>query len=347
MRTLRLKNFSVRFCAFILAVCSLPFFTACRGTDVIDDYGFGTQIRIEVYDKKISRDTREKISALFDTVEDELSAFSRDFNRSDAGTIVSSPVALKITEKSLDLYEFTSGAFDSSVYPFVQLWGFDSAYPVENFVPPSDEQIQALLKTRTDFAEVKTTENNVIKPSDEMQIDFGAIAKGYAADRAAELLIADGHSEGFVSVGGSSLKLLSVSSLSVRHPEKPSETILTVNSNLCKNVSVSTSGGYERFYDYDGKRYTHVIDPTSGYPTSSGVISATVVCNDGAAADAFTTALCVLEKDEAVTLAKKISAEYGATVFILTSDKDGKALYTDLSQNDFTLKDKNFKVITF
>lgn len=347
MRTLRLKKISTRLCAFTLAVCSLPFFSACKGTDIIDDYGFGTQIRIEVYDKKISRATREKISATFDSIEEELSNFSLRFNQNGAGAIDAYPVAVEITEKSLDLYRFTSGAFDPSVYPFVQLWGFDSKYPVKNFTPPSDEQIQALLKTRTDFAAVETNEKSIIKPSDEMQIDFGAIAKGYAADRVAKLLTDDGHSEGFISVGGSSLNLLSVSSLSIRHPEKPSETVITVNSDLCKNVSVSTSGGYERFYDYEGKRYTHVIDPASGYPTNSGVISATVICNDGAAADAFTTALCVLKKDEAVTLAKKISARYGATVFILTNDEDGKSIYTNLQKNDFTLKDASFDVITF
>jgi thiamine biosynthesis lipoprotein ApbE len=195
-------------------------------------------------------------------------------------------------------------------------------------------------------------QNSLIKPCSDMQLDFGGIVKGFAADKIASILRENGHYAGYVNVGGSSMNLLKVNSLGISHPRKDGK-IIDVNLFDLENLSVSTSGDYEKYHDYQGKRYSHIINPSTGYPTDTGICSATIICGDGAFADAITTALCLCSHtenktdSELILLVKKFIQEYPtAAVFVVFNSGDGKEIITNKTEGeDFTLLDKDYSVV--
>lgn len=173
----------------------------------------------------------------------------------------------------------TNGAFDIHLRSVSELWGFGT----ENERVPSDEEISDALKQRN-------------------RIDFGGIAKGYTAARIREYLKEGGAQSAVVSLGGNVMLLGKKPdggdwNVGIRHPIKTDSVIGTLKARDC---AVVTSGGYERFFEKDGKTYHHILDPATGKPADSGIISATVVCGDDTLADAMSTALYVMGVDNAV-----------------------------------------------
>ena len=184
-------------------------------------------------------------------------------------------------------------------------------------------------------------------------MDLGGIVKGYAAEQAGKILLSAGHSSGYVNVGGSSLHLLSVNTLGISRP-RSNGTILTVNAKNLKGVSVSTSGDYEKFYSLDGVRYSHIINPFTGKPSTTNVCSVTIIGADGAYSDAITTASCLKEYDETnfensqliVFLRSIISQNAGCSVYAVYDDGNTKQVITNKIKGEhFTLNDNNYTVI--
>lgn len=354
-------------CAAALLFC---FTTGCIGNvtdqtnaNSMSGFAFNTVVYAEVRDGKLKNETKEKI-------EKKLSYLEKVFS-ADAGylSVISSAKENDFVNVSYDLYELlkkaklcygvTDGKFDPTVFPLVKLWQFYPNYPVKDFTPPSASDIEKELE-KTGFNEIVLESRDdgyyVIKDKADVSLDLGGTAKGYAADEIAKILTDDGYADGYVSIGSSSLRLLSVPELGVRHPQKSGEQLLKINCENLKNVSVSTSGNYEKYYEYDGKRYCHIIDPQTGYPSQTGVLSVTVICDDGAVADCLSTALCLysidendLDKSELVKYIEKFTAENSiknCIVFAATDDGKEKQLFTNADEKSFTLLDKDFSVIT-
>lgn len=203
------------------------------------------------------------------------------------------PVELaELIERGLVLAELTEGAFDISFRTFGRLWDFKAKPPQL----PGAEQIAGALarcgwqKIKVDLA---ADHASVSKP-EGLEIGLGGIAKGYGVDQAMAVLMERGITDAIVNAGGD-LKALGRNgdelwTIAIQHP-RDRERVLAVLpvSNTC----VVTSGDYERFFEYEGKRYHHILDPRTGYP-ASGCTSATVVAPDAAIADALATAICVL-----------------------------------------------------
>lgn len=328
-----------------------------------DFYAFNTVIHVDSYGEKISEEEKREIQTLLSFAEETFSAsgtgITATFNASAAGALTQTDEAFnEVYEKSYTVYEWSNGKFDATVLPLIELWKFYPDYPVSNFTVPDDDKISAEL-LKTGFNKTSLTEIDgktfLSKTQDGVSLDFGGAAKGYAADEIAKILKNHGHKKGYVSVGTSSLNLLSVESLSVRHPEKTDGSLLSVNLSNITDVSVSTSGTYEKYYEKDGKTYSHIINPATGYPADTGVLSVTVLCKDGTLADGITTALCLCTHDytnaqnsELISLIKKFAAKdelKDAIFFAAVSDGNNKQLVTNAEECAFTLFDEAYKTV--
>ncbi len=340
--------FSLIFVVF-LALSS----TACGGSQILNLTAFSTTIRIEAHDKKISSSTASELEELFFTLE-------KEFDKNEPSSVVyklnnssvNSKIELNEREKKVltyaqEYYEFSDGLFNPAVYPLVELWGFDNFALTVDFVPPTEEQIISVLDARlTDFTKV-VLEDDAVYRATPVQIDLGGLVKGYAVDKALEIMLNAGHESGYINVGNSSMALLDVNSLNVSHPRKQGETILNVKTSGKKNLTLSTSGDYERFFEHEGERYSHIINPKTGYPIETGIASATVFGGTGAFTDAVTTALCICERQtELIAFIEKITATYPDCEIYIVYEKDGtKELITNKKQGDFTLLDNEYTVV--
>ncbi|MCR5485578.1 MAG: FAD:protein FMN transferase [Clostridiales bacterium] len=232
---------------------------------------------------------------------------------------------------SLDVSEKSGGALDVTVFPVVKAWGFIS----KEYTVPTDNKLASLLKN-VDWSSVKISEDSVSVP-ENAEIDLGAVAKGYASERAAETLISKGVKSAVISLGGN-VRTVGTKpdgskwNVAVVDPTEPGTK--TVGTLKLGETSVVTSGGYQRYFEKNGKRYHHIIDPKTGRPAESGLISVTVVCDDGTYADALSTALFVLGLDKAMEYYR----EYGGFEAVFITD-DKKITVTDGLVSAFTVSD--------
>lgn len=335
--------------------------------EATDFYAMNTAIHAEVADKPFVSGEEEKLRELFSSLEKEFSASEKDsfvyaLNGAAAGeeTEISErgKELLRLSER---VFVVTGGAFDPTVLPLSELWGFYPAFPVANFIPPTTERVSEILNSgNIGLGNIMLSENGltVSKKTDGTRIEFGGVLKGYAADEAGKIFLSNGHESGYVSAGGSSLFILSSTSLGVRHPRKSGENLLTVSINGRKNFSVSTSGDYEKVYSYEGQNFCHVIDPKTGKPVKTGVVQVTIIGGGnkfcGAFLDAATTALMTKEFSSeagaksplATAINELLSAPEleGAIIFVAAITGKEKTLITNAESGAYTLLDKNFSV---
>ncbi|MGE3163869.1 MAG: FAD:protein FMN transferase [Planctomycetota bacterium] len=207
-----------------------------------------------------------------------------------------------IIARSIELHRLTNGAFDVTFARAGQLWN----YKRPDFRFPSPEEIQAALPfIDASRVQVDAQAATVDLPAG-MRIGLGGIAQGYGADRAMEILRSHGIEHALVDVSGD-LKILGHKfgepwEVAVKHPRRPGRALAVLRlSNTC----LTTSGDYERFFEKDGQRYHHIIDPRTAFP-SRGCISATVIAPNCEFADALATALCVLGPEKGLPLVESL-----------------------------------------
>lgn len=199
----------------------------------------------------------------------------------------------ELVKDAIDICEMTNGAFDISIAPIMDLWGF---YTKDFYVPTAEEVSEKLEKV--DYKNV-TVDKNTISVKDGSQIDLGGIAKGYLSDRIMEIFREDGVESGIVSLGGNVQTLgtkLDGSDwkVAIQHPDNDTY----IGGLSVSDTAVITSGGYQRFFEQDGVIYHHIIDPKTGYPSDSGLKSVSIVSENGILADGLSTALFVMGLDE-------------------------------------------------
>ncbi len=218
-------------------------------------------------------------------------------NRSAEPVTVSDDTAALLS-RALELSGTLNGALSLTLSPVIRAWGFVSrAYRV-----PGKEEIAGLLK-QVDDTKIQLEGNTVTTP-EGTELDLGAVAKGYAADRAAALLQERGVSACILNLGGSTIRTVgtkpdgSLWRIAIRDPKDEEHYAGTL---LFGEGAVDTSGGYERFFEgEDGEIYWHILDPATGYPARSGLVSVTVLTGDACTGDALSTALFVMGAEDAV-----------------------------------------------
>lgn len=268
-------------------------------------FAMDTYMQVTCYGKRCkealqaSLDEIRRLDALFSVglADSEIARL----NQTGEATL-SSDSACVLTE-ALRIFTATNGAFDCTVYPVMQLWGFLTSHPS---VPAQEDLNAALLTVGSGKLEFDT-ETRHLTLGDADGIDFGGIAKGYTSDRLMEIFEEYDLVSGCVSLGGNVqfYKTKTDGGLwrcGIKNPADPkSENYLGILST--SDTAVITSGAYERNFtdEKTGKTYHHIIDPKTGYPAESGLCSVTVVAKSGMTADALSTALYVMGLDKAET----------------------------------------------
>ena len=209
-----------------------------------------------------------------------------------------------LIDHAFEVSEITDEAFTPAIGPLVKAWGIafgQPRIPREGEIDTLVQRVHHTVMTRTNDGEIW------LKPRGAA-IELGGIAKGYAVDRAVEVLQQQGMTAGMVWAGGD-LRVFGRKPdgkpwrIAVRHPRKPSDFISVIE--LKEPMAVATSGDYERYFEVDGVRYHHILDPATGYPARES-ISSTAVANTCMDADAFATALFVMGPEWGVLMAERI-----------------------------------------
>ena len=225
-----------------------------------------------------------------------------------------SPETFFIVKKAKEFSTLSSGAFDITVGPLVDLWGFTN----KNFTVPADEKIKNILNLIGSDKILLHNSDNVIEfEFSGMKIDLGAIAKGYAVDCAVRKLKEKGINSCLINAGGQVYCLGKKFGLPWRVAIRDPRGKGVVSFLELADKSVATSGDYEQYFIKNNKRYAHILDPKTGYPADSGVIAVTVIAPDGLTADALSTAIFVLGKERGEKLAEKFK---GVEVKIYAQD---------------------------
>lgn len=232
-----------------------------------------------------------------------------------------------VLDEALEIGRITGGAYDVTVGPLIELWGF-GAEEFSATVPAAAAIAQARGAVGAGRLDWDTGSRTLRRPAG-MSVDLSSIAKGYAVDRLSELLAERGVANSLVEIGGE----LRASGerpeggawrLAVESPD-PSEQRFVEALSL-NNAAVATSGDYRNYFEVDGKRYSHLVDPRTGYPVSHELVSVTVIDRACMTADALATALIVMGLDDGLALARS----RGIAAHFVTREKDGLAVhYTD------------------
>ena len=331
--------------SLILVFATLVMCCSCgaTGDDTLSLTAMNTVMQITVFNNSKAENERVKgllsdrimeIDRLMDVNNPESDVYS--INNGKAGSDISvSPETADIIAKSLEATQLTDNSFNIAVMPVVKLWGFhDGTYGV-----PSNENINKALSCVNPNGITVNTDNSV-KKSMGVEITLGGIAKGYLGDELLKITKAEGVTA-LLSLGGNIVLCGdkadgSLWSVGVKNPYDAQGLACSFKSK--GNKSVVTSGGYERYFEYGGKTYHHIIDPKTGYPAESNLLSVTVIGECGALCDAYSTGLYVMGKEKAVAFAKENNSF--DFIFITT---DNEILYTngvaeiELSDNAFTL----------
>ncbi len=260
--------------------------------------------REEALDEAVSE--IERLETLFNAEDEE----SEIYILNDSGTEILSEETGYLLERSLELYESTDGLFDIAIYPLMQAWGFTTL----EYTVPDEDTLSELLKY-TDASQIQYDSDSLLTElPDNMKIDLGGIAKGYTSARIMDIFEEYGLPAGVVSLGGN-VQVYGAKSdgsawnIAIQDPDTDSGNYLGVLS-LAEAKAVITSGGYERYFEEDGVTYHHILDPRTGYPADSGILSSTIVSSDGTLADGLSTALYIMGVYEAASYWRERSDEF-------------------------------------
>jgi thiamine biosynthesis lipoprotein len=265
-------------------------------------YGKNSEAAVEAAIKEV-----ERLDALLST--GKSSSEISGINKTGGGQGLSEDTAA-LFQRGLEFYEDTDGAFDFTVYPLMQLWGF----PTKEYRVPTEEELQAVLPL-VDASKVRVAGDGTdgVSLGEGQRVDFGGIAKGYASERVMERYRECDITSGMVSLGGN-VQVLgekpdgSAWRVGIQDPEGTrGEQVAVLEVTDC---AVVTSGGYERYFEEDGNTYIHILDPVTGYPAERDLASVTVISEDGTLADALSTALYIMGFDDAVSYWRAHEGEF-------------------------------------
>lgn len=234
---------------------------------------------------------------------------------------------INVFNRSQEISKLSQGAFDITVAPLVNAWGF--GFKKGEF--PDSIMIDSLLQ-HTGFQKVRLINNTIIKDDPNIILNASAIAKGYAVDIIGDLLDSKNITNYMIDIGGEVLaKGKNAKGLPWRIGiNKPIDDALATNQEIelvinIENKGIATSGNYRNFYIKDGKKYAHTIHPKTGYPVQHNILAATVLADDCMTADALATTFMVLGLDESLKLLTQLDGIEAC--FIYTDDTDNYKIY--------------------
>ena len=344
-----MKKSYFRLSGVLLFLLCIAMLTACQNSDENkkvskDIFAMDTYMTVTAYGKNAENGVNKAVDEI-NRLETVLSAEKQEsdiykLNETGSGTL--STDTKNIVSKALEINKTTNGAFDISIYPLMVKWGFTT----QKYNVPSKNEISKLLKDVDSSKIIFDEKSGNIKLKENMKIDLGGIAKGYTSNRVMQIFKECGVKSGLVSLGGNVQALGTKTDgtawqIAIENPDKSSDYIGVVS---VKDKAVITSGGYERYFEKNGKTYHHILDPETGYPAESGLKSVAIVSDDGTLADALSTSLFVMGKEKAVAYWRAHSEEFDAILV----EKDGTVSVTENIADQFAPDDavKKTEIIT-
>jgi thiamine biosynthesis lipoprotein len=309
-------------CLLLLAGCSQPELVVIHGNTMGTTYS--VKVVADDVDDVDEVALKAQIDARLVDINNLMSTYIPDselsrFNRAPVGEwFAISDETMAVMQLAAEIATLSAGSFDVSVGPLVNLWGF-GPNPGPDHVP-APEQIQAVL-ANIGFRHLSFKPGAMRRETD-LYVDLSAIAKGYGVDQLAELLSAQGLAHYLVEIGGE----LRASGSNVRQepwriavelPEASQRAPYKVIE--LQNMGMATSGDYRNYFEQDGVRYSHTIDPVDGYPIRHNTASVTVLAPTTARADALATAVNVMGAERGLALAEA----QGLAVFVILKHPDG------------------------
>ncbi len=337
-----MKKFS---CIILLILISILPFAGCKAVEapLLEEelYALDTIISINIYSGQ-----QEAIDYAENEIRRLESLLSVTDTKSDIYRINSNPdefikvsdECFELIKTAVEISDNTKGNFDITIYPAVSLWGFTTS---EYKVPEQSEILDAIDKIGYNKITLDK-KNKSVKVPFGTNLDLGAIAKGYIADKAAEALEEKGVTSALLNFGGN-IRLIGSKpageafKIGIKAPFSEGY-FATLNA---KNTTASTAGGYERYFEENGVHYHHILNPHTATPAESDILSATVIGDNGAVCDALATASFVTGSEDV----KSITSQYPDFSFILLTQN---AVYlSETLEDNFKLTEeyKNLQII--
>ena len=323
---------------FISAMLSaLLFLTGCSAESSPEPvqgtfFAMDTVMDFTIYGESGLIDQSESLIASLESLVSVTDANSELYaiNQTGSGTLTGK--ASSLMEQALEICRRTDGALDLSIYPIVRAWGFTTG----SYQVPDEAEIQALLPL-VDYRKIQyDAATGTVTLPEGMEIDLGSVAKGYAGQLAAQMLREHSVQSALLNLGGNVQTVGakpdgSPWQIGIKDPQgEDAMMVLSV-----EDQAVVTSGGYERYFEQDGQTYWHIMDPSTGHPADSGLISVTIVGDEGVACDGLSTALFVMGLEKAADLWAQ-SGDFEA-VFVTAS---GEVYITEGLQDRFALTEQ-------
>ncbi|MBW2568163.1 MAG: FAD:protein FMN transferase [Deltaproteobacteria bacterium] len=271
-----------------------------------------------------------KINKRLDEINQSMSIFIKDseisrFNAlSNLGDkFYASDDFFRVMTIAESLYKLTDGAWDGTVMPLVNLWGFGKKE--QKRIIPKKEEIDRLL-SNTGFCHIEISKNRYFaKRKTCISVDLASVAKGYAVDQIADLIKKEGINNFLVEIGG---EVYAVGfrndgkkwKVGINRPQKNSSFDQAYKIVELHDKALATSGDYRNFFEIDGKRYSHILNPKTGYPVSNSVVSVSIIADTCVFADGLATAVVVMDAMKGLKLINSLN---GVECVIVVQGKDG------------------------
>jgi len=303
---------------FMLAACSNPPAKYIANTGTV----YGTYYNIK-YESPDGKDLQTSIDKEFQKYTLIFSHYEKNstiskVNRNEE--VALEPEFINCFNRAMEVSEITGGAFDITAAPLINAWGFGP----EDRLKMTQEKVDS-LKAICGYKKIHLTDGKIVKDNPEMQLNMSAIAKGYTCDLIGDFLAQNGCKNYLIDIGG---EVVAKGKNDKGHTwtigiRKPNEDPFNSDLNAAIELpdhALATSGNYLNFYEENGKKYAHTIDPASGYPVQHSILSSTVLAGDCMTADAFATAFMVMGKDAGINIADQIP---GLEIYFIYADENG------------------------
>ena len=318
---------------YILIISALLLFS-CKEQPKKTNYSGITQgsyFSITYYDES-GRTFESEFDSIFDAVENSVSLWDensiiRKVNRNE--DVVVDKVFRDNFEWAKKASEFSDGAFDATIGPLVAAWGFHYKKEME-MTPAMVDSIRQLV----DFKKIEIIDNKIVKAKPNMTLDFNAVAQGYTADLIGTFLEEKGVTNYLVDVGGEIMARGGKPNgenwiIGIEKPSENYDSERNVQLKITlKDKGIVTSGNYRKYIEKDGVRYSHSIDPKTGYPVPLNLLSATVIADNAAWADCLASICMIVGKDKALQMLEDNADIEGYLIFV---DEDGTIKTTSTS----------------
>ena len=313
-------------------------FIGCKSEDqtiTINGNTMGTTYSIKIIDNKLQHidinNVKSKIDSVLQAVNQQMSTYIPDSEISRFNRLISedwftiSTDFYDVIVMSQEISRLTKGAFDITIGPIMELWGFSKDLMQNDWQPPPNLEIEKVLQF-IGFNNIAVGKNSIKKANPNIKIDLNAIAKGYGVDIVFELLRDLGFTGILVEIGGevrcsgynnedNYWKIGIDKPILDMIPGTELQAVISLNNN-----ALATSGDYRNYFKYNGKLFSHTINPVTGYPMQNRVASASVIAQDCMTADALATALMVMGK-EGIELINSLD-EVEAMIIIRTDENE-------------------------